>query len=59
LAATSRATCAGLVERYVKGELMVDEFITHRMPIADINHAFELMHKGESIRGVVYHGEMK
>jgi S-(hydroxymethyl)glutathione dehydrogenase/alcohol dehydrogenase len=50
---------AGLVERYVKGELMVDEFITHRMPIADINHAFELMHKGESIRGVVYHGEMK
>lgn len=46
----------GLVDKYVKGELEVDAFITHRLPLAEINHAFELMHKGESIRAVVYHG---
>jgi len=27
--------------------------ITHIMPLSDINKAFDLMHKGESIRSVV------
>ena len=27
--------------------------ITHTMPLADINKAFDLMHDGESIRSVV------
>jgi S-(hydroxymethyl)glutathione dehydrogenase/alcohol dehydrogenase len=27
--------------------------ITHVMPLNDINKAFDLMHKGESIRSVV------
>jgi Zn-dependent alcohol dehydrogenase len=27
--------------------------ITHTMPLNDINRGFDLMHKGESIRGVV------
>jgi S-(hydroxymethyl)glutathione dehydrogenase / alcohol dehydrogenase len=48
---------SGLVDKMLAGELMVNEFITHRMPLADINHAFELMHKGESIRAVVFHGD--
>jgi len=29
------------------------KLITHTMPLADINKGFDLMEKGESIRGVV------
>lgn len=42
-----------LVERYLKKELMVDEFVTHSMEIEKINEAFTLMHEGKSIRSVV------
>ena len=31
----------------------IDDLITHTMPLEDINKGFELMHKGEGIRGVV------
>jgi S-(hydroxymethyl)glutathione dehydrogenase / alcohol dehydrogenase len=48
-----RSQLPGYVERYLKGDIKVDEFITHTMPLEDINRAFELMHKGESIRSVV------
>lgn len=43
-----------LVERYLKKELMVDEFVTHNMPVDQINEAFTLMHEGKSIRSVVH-----
>ena len=33
--------------------LSIDRMITHVMPLAEINNAFELMKRGESIRGVV------
>lgn len=42
-----------LVESYQKGDLKVDEFITHTFPLDKINEAFDLMHKGESIRSVI------
>jgi S-(hydroxymethyl)glutathione dehydrogenase/alcohol dehydrogenase len=48
-----RSQLPGYVERYQRGEIKVDEMITHRMPLTDINHAFELMHEGKSIRSVV------
>ena len=32
-----------------------DDLISHRMPLADIHNAFDLMHSGESIRSVVVH----
>ena len=38
------------VERYLAGEFKLSDFITHTMPLEDINKSFELMHKGESIR---------
>ena len=31
-------------------------FVTHVMPIQQINHAFDLMHEGKSIRSVVTFG---
>ena len=42
------------VERYLKGEFKLDDFITHTMKLEDINKAFDLMHKGESIRTVIH-----
>jgi S-(hydroxymethyl)glutathione dehydrogenase/alcohol dehydrogenase len=41
------------VARAQSGEIPLDTFITHRMGLEDINHAFELMHEGKSIRSVV------
>jgi len=35
------------------GKIQIDAMITHTMPLDDINNGFDLMHKGESIRGVV------
>jgi S-(hydroxymethyl)glutathione dehydrogenase/alcohol dehydrogenase len=42
------------VERYLAGEFKLSDFITHTMPLEDINTSFELMHKGESIRSVIH-----
>ncbi|GGW91019.1 S-(hydroxymethyl)glutathione dehydrogenase/class III alcohol dehydrogenase [Alteromonas halophila] len=41
------------VERYLDGEFKLSDFITHTMPLDDINKAFDLMHEGESIRTVL------
>jgi S-(hydroxymethyl)glutathione dehydrogenase/alcohol dehydrogenase len=35
------------------GKIQIDPLITHTLPLARINEAFELMHSGESIRTVV------
>ncbi len=43
------------VERYLAGEFTLDDFITHTMKLEDINKAFDLMHKGESIRTVIHY----
>jgi S-(hydroxymethyl)glutathione dehydrogenase/alcohol dehydrogenase len=37
----------------MQGKINIDDLITHVMPIEKINDAFDLMHKGESIRSVV------
>ena len=49
-----RSQLPGMVDQYMDGEIRVDEFITHTMPLDDINRAFDLMHSGESIRSVVH-----
>ncbi len=48
-----RSQLPGYVERYMRGEIKVDEFVTHTMPISRIGEAFDLMHHGKSIRTVV------
>lgn len=48
-----RTELPGLVEEYLDKKLEVDLFITHKFKIEDINEAFEVMHKGESVRSVV------
>lgn len=42
-----------LVDKYMKKEMMVDEFVSHNMDLEKINEAFDLMHSGKSIRTVV------
>lgn len=41
------------VDWYMEGKIMVDELVTHTMPLEEINTAFDLMHEGASIRSVV------
>lgn len=36
-----------LVERYMNKKMMVDEFVTQKMPLDQINEAFNLMHAGK------------
>jgi S-(hydroxymethyl)glutathione dehydrogenase/alcohol dehydrogenase len=48
-----RTELPGYVDRYLAGELKVDEFVTHNMPLDKINEAFDLMHHGKSIRSVI------
>jgi S-(hydroxymethyl)glutathione dehydrogenase / alcohol dehydrogenase len=37
----------------MEGKINIDDLITHTMPLDQINHAFDLMHEGTSIRSVV------
>ncbi len=50
-----RTELSGMVDQYMNGGIKVDEFITHTMPLEDINTAFDLMHEGKSIRSVVHY----
>ena len=51
--AKSRTQVPKIVDWYMDGKINIDDLITHVMPLDDINNAFDLMHKGESIRSVV------
>jgi S-(hydroxymethyl)glutathione dehydrogenase/alcohol dehydrogenase len=48
-----RSQLPDLVADYMNGKLKVDEFITHRKPLAEINQAFDDMKQGDCIRCVV------
>lgn len=37
----------------MNGKIEIDPMITHVLPLERINEAFDLMHRGESIRSVV------
>ena len=49
-----RTELPGYVEKAQKGEIPLDTFITHTMPLEEINTAFDLMHEGKSIRTVIH-----
>jgi S-(hydroxymethyl)glutathione dehydrogenase/alcohol dehydrogenase len=50
----SRTEVPGLVNKYMKGEVKIDEYITHNLPLSKINDAFKLMHDGKSLRCVIW-----
>src|SRR5476651_2364517 len=49
-----RTQLPGMVEQAMAGEIDLDPFITHTLPLEQINQAFELMLAGKSIRTVIY-----
>ncbi|MBC8121789.1 MAG: S-(hydroxymethyl)glutathione dehydrogenase, partial [Gemmatimonadaceae bacterium] len=51
--ARGRTDVPKIVDWYMQGKINIDDLITHTMPLQKINHGFELMHRGESIRSVV------
>src|SRR6201992_2663630 len=51
--ARGRTDTPKIVDWYMQGKIPIDPMITHTMPLDKINDAFDLMHKGESIRSVV------
>ena len=51
--ARGRRDVPKIVDWYMDGKINIDDLITHTMPLNDINKAFDLMHRGESIRSVV------
>ena len=51
--ARGRTDVPKIVDWYMEGKIRIDEMITHTMPLERINDAFDLMHRGESIRSVV------
>ena len=48
-----RSQLPGYVDRYMNGEIKIDEMISEVVPLEKINEAFELMHEGKVIRSVI------
>lgn len=51
----SRDSVPKLVDEYMAKKIKVDEFITHNVKFEEINHAFDLLHEGKSIRAIVHY----
>ncbi|MFC4726890.1 S-(hydroxymethyl)glutathione dehydrogenase/class III alcohol dehydrogenase [Coralloluteibacterium thermophilus] len=48
-----RSQLPGYVDRYLAGEINIDDMVTEVLPLERINHAFDLMHEGKVIRSVI------
>jgi len=48
-----RSQLPGYVERYLSGEIRIDEMVSAELPLEKINQAFDLMHEGKVIRSVI------
>jgi S-(hydroxymethyl)glutathione dehydrogenase / alcohol dehydrogenase len=51
--AKGRRDVPRIVEWYMDGKINIDDLITHKLALEDINKGFDLMHEGKSIRSVV------
>ncbi|MGE0669166.1 MAG: S-(hydroxymethyl)glutathione dehydrogenase/class III alcohol dehydrogenase [Sphingomonadales bacterium] len=51
--AKGRTDVPRIVDWYMDGRINIDDLITHTLPFEQINEGFDLMHRGESIRGVL------
>lgn len=49
-----------LVAKYQKGEVKIDQYITHKMNFSQINEGFDLLHAGKCLRCVLtFDGQAK
>ncbi len=51
--ARGRSDVPKIVDWYMDGKINIDDLVTKVMPIAQVNEAFDLMHRGEVIRAVL------
>ncbi len=51
--AKGRRDVPKIVDWYMDGKINIDDLITHKLKLDEINKGFDLMHSGESIRSVV------
>ncbi|MGA8760601.1 MAG: S-(hydroxymethyl)glutathione dehydrogenase/class III alcohol dehydrogenase [Stellaceae bacterium] len=51
--AKGRTDVPKIVDWYMNGKINIDDLITHKLILDEINKGFDLMHSGESIRSVV------
>ncbi len=51
--ASGRTDVPKIVDWYMDGKIEIDPMITHKLTLDEINHGFDLMHEGKSIRAVV------
>ena len=51
--AKGRTDVPKIVDWYMAGKIEIDPMITHKLKLEEINHGFDLMHEGKSIRAVV------
>jgi S-(hydroxymethyl)glutathione dehydrogenase/alcohol dehydrogenase len=51
--AKGRRDVPKIVDWYMDGKINIDDLITHKLALSDINRGFDLMHAGKSIRSVV------
>jgi S-(hydroxymethyl)glutathione dehydrogenase/alcohol dehydrogenase len=51
--AKGRTDVPKFVDWYMDGKIEIDDMITHKLTLDEINHGFDLMHEGKSIRAVV------
>src|SRR6187397_3190037 len=51
--ARGRTDVPKIVDWYMEGKINIDDLITHKLALEDINKGFDLMHEGKSIRSVV------
>ena len=49
----SRVDVPNLVDRYMKKEFRVDDYITHHYKLDEINEAFDMLHSGGCLRAVI------
>ena len=51
--ARGRTDVPRIVDMYMEGRINIDDLVTHTLRLDEINHGFDLMHEGKSIRSVV------
>ncbi len=51
--ARGRTDVPKIVDWYMDGRINIDDLITHKLKLEEINKGFDLMHEGKSIRAVV------
>lgn len=49
----ARSELPGIVADYADGHINFDDMVSHRLRLEDINHGFDLMRQGKSLRAII------